>query len=119
GDPLRSPLGESPVALVAGDFNGDAITDLATADYTSGDLAILLGRGDGTFQAPRRFPTGNHPASLVTGDFDGDGHLDLAAADGASQGMTSAAPGQTEGYGDMATASASYDITLLLGNGDG
>jgi FG-GAP-like repeat len=120
-EPLKIPLGESPVALVAGDFNGDSILDVATADYRSGNVSVLLGRGDGTFQCPMRFPTGNHPASLVTGDFDGDGDLDLVAADSASQDMT---PGQGQGYGSMgygsmAAAHASYDVTLLMGNGDG
>ena len=58
---------------------------------------MLLGDGDGTFQAlGRRFAVGSYPASMVAGDFNGDGRLDLATAN-----------------------SDSNDISVLLGNGDG
>jgi len=105
---------------MAGDFNRDGILDLATATYRSGDVEVLLGRKDGTFQSPVRFATGTHPVSLTTGDFNGDEVLDLAAADSASQGVTTVGPGQAQGYGNLATAaSASYDVSLLMGRGDG
>jgi hypothetical protein len=51
---------------------------------THGDLAlgsivsILLGNGDGTFQAPVNYQTGFGPGSGVVSDFNGDGHQDLA-----------------------------------------
>ena len=44
------------LALVAGDFRNNGLTDLAVAstDSFNGDsLDVLLGNGDGTFQAPR------------------------------------------------------------------
>ena len=42
-------------------------------------MAILLGRGDGTFGAPRSFPTrGDGPFRAVAKDFNWDGRLDLA-----------------------------------------
>src|SRR5579871_5361419 len=44
--------GGSPWSLVKADFNGDGILDLATANGQSGNISILLGNGDGTFQAP-------------------------------------------------------------------
>ena len=51
-----------PVALVAGDFNGDGRLDLAVANagggypdgrIVPGNVSMLLGNGDGTFQAPQ------------------------------------------------------------------
>ena len=90
---------------VAGDFNGDGIPDLALVNpcNSSGcgsgyaSLAVLIGNGDGSFQAPVIYPTGSfEPISLAAGDFNGDGALDLVmASQGASQ------------------------VSVLLGNGDG
>jgi hypothetical protein len=44
-------------AIVASDFNGDGRMDLAITVVTNpvttaGGVAVLLGKGDGTFQAP-------------------------------------------------------------------
>ena len=61
-----------------------------------GEVAILLGDGDGTFQPPKDYAVGEDPTALVAGDFNGDGRLDLAVAD-------------TE----------SNTVSILLGNGDG
>ena len=38
--------------LVAGDFTGDGHLDLAVANGGAGTVSVLLGNGDGTFQAP-------------------------------------------------------------------
>ena len=45
------------------------------------DIWVMLGNGDGTFQAPMTFTVGHWPSALVAGDFNGDGQLDLAVAD--------------------------------------
>jgi trimeric autotransporter adhesin len=67
-----------PFAMTGGDFNGDGIPDLAIAG--NGGVSILLGVGDGTFQAAANLATLNVPSSITTGDFNGDGIADLAVA---------------------------------------
>jgi Flp pilus assembly secretin CpaC len=68
----------APSAIVTGDFDGDGNTDIAVTDKNNKRVLILLGNGDGTFQAPVAYMTGSNPVALVAQDFDGDGHPDLA-----------------------------------------
>jgi len=75
-------VGDDPVSLAVGDFNGDGKLDLAVASLYSNTLTILLGDGTGNF-TPYSFPSaGSYVSSVVTGDFNGDGKLDLAATSG-------------------------------------
>ena len=94
------PVGSLPDSIVAGDFKGDSLTDLAVANYGANDVSILLGNGDGTFQPQATYAAGNGPTALALGDFNGDGLLDVAVADAGINGV---------GQG----------VSILLGNGDG
>ena len=58
-------------------INGDGVQDLAVANSESESVSILLGNGDGTFQAPRNFDVPFAPAWLAAGDFNGNGLPDL------------------------------------------
>jgi uncharacterized protein (TIGR03437 family) len=67
--------------IAAGDFNGDGLIDLAISGQSlsnpaAGTVTILLGRGDGTFQASIGLETTGSGA-LVAMDLNGDGHVDL------------------------------------------
>ena len=94
--PIPISAVDHPVAIVAGDFNGDGRTDLAVANSGSDDVSVLLGNGDGTFQPQVTYAVGSEPDALVAGDFNGDGRTDLAVANAGSN-----------------------DVSVLLGNGDG
>jgi len=73
----------TPGALAVGDFNGDGKVDLAVTNvgdqYNPGNtISILLGNGDGTFQAAIDTQLATTASYLYTADFNGDGKLDLA-----------------------------------------
>jgi len=69
----------------AADVNADNKIDLLALDEcspcTNGKLGVLLGNGDGTFQAAALYATGGYRAtSMAVGDVNGDGKPDVAVA---------------------------------------
>jgi hypothetical protein len=80
------------------DFNGDGKLDAVGLDVPS-DVALQLGNGDGTFQAPTDIPVAAIPKFEMPADVDHDGKLDIVTVhDDSSGGAT---------------------ISVLRGNGDG
>jgi hypothetical protein len=72
--------GASPNYLTVGDFNGDGKADLIIGyvGQSSGPSSdLLLGNGDGTFQAARAVSDGI--SVTMIGDFNGDGRADVVA----------------------------------------
>jgi hypothetical protein len=105
----------NPAQVVAADFNGDGIPDLAVANFTPIDqtppedaqksnVSILLGKGDGTFTAAPGSPitVGLYATVMVALDFNQDGKIDLAV----------------DNEGDI-TDPSTQTLTLLLGDGKG
>ncbi len=111
--PLIVPSGGAlPNCVVVGDFNGDGKLDLAVANSGNpnlippdpGNVAVLLGNGDRTFQAPQTYAVGHTPLTVAVGDFDGDRVPDLAVANFGDSDPKVGDPG---------------NVAVLLGNGDG
>ncbi|HVR27177.1 MAG TPA: FG-GAP-like repeat-containing protein [Candidatus Polarisedimenticolia bacterium] len=80
------------------DLKGDGNLDLVIPFNNGSAIAILLGNGDGTFQAETDLTVGLNPGSVAIADLNGDGKLDLAAT--------------TSQYG-------STGVDVAFGNGDG
>jgi FG-GAP-like repeat len=112
--------------LTFADLNHDGNLDLAAAYANANMIAVLLGKGDGTFQPPKSYATGNNPTSigvlpladgstaLLTIDaITGKGILQFARSDG-----TLAAPplypiGIQHGFSGVLSSIAATDL-----NGD-
>ncbi len=56
-------VGQTPVSVAAGDFDGNGALDLVTANISSGTLSVLLGNGDGTFRPRVDLAVGAAPRS--------------------------------------------------------
>jgi FG-GAP-like repeat len=74
--------GSTVDAMTVGDFNRDGILDLVVFDHNINSASVLLGIGNGDFEAPTfvKFPTAASFKSAVAADFNNDGKLDLAVA---------------------------------------
>jgi len=90
----RQPAPFTGGAVATGDFTGEGNADLIVA---ASSVAVLPGKGDGTFHAPiLHTANGTNHTAVATADFNGDGKLDAVVSNG-----------------DAGT------VSLMLGNGDG
>ncbi len=79
--------GQFSLSVVAGDFNGDGKLDLAMADTgnpNAGNLSVLLGQGNGSFQSPANYSANVGSQSVTVGDLNRDGKLDLITTNNTS-----------------------------------
>lgn len=85
--PLR--VGTSPTAVATGDFDGDGVGDIATANMGSNDVTVLLG-GRAGFRPARGSPfaVGTGPTSIAVGDVNGDGKADIVTGNGGSDNVS-------------------------------
>jgi uncharacterized protein (TIGR03437 family) len=144
--PAAGTPASSPGATVVADFNGDGHLDIATVNGSTAvsTVAVLLGNGDGTFQAAVSYSVSGNPHSLGFCDFNRDGIGDLVTdnflnssvavllgkPDGSFQPASNVNSGSQpinstcgdfngDGYADIAVVNFGDLVTVLLGNGDG
>jgi len=97
------------VADVNHDGKPDLVVAIGCADIfdqcTDGSVGVLLGNGDGTFQAVHNYPSGGTTTAIAIADLNNDGKLDVVVSDCAPSG-------QLCPFGNGI-------VGVLLGNGDG
>ena len=78
----RIPTTDPALGIHLIDLNADGDLDLVGTTLnntqTDGELALLLGHGDGTLDSPVAIDTSHGYSDLTTGDFDADGIVDVA-----------------------------------------
>lgn len=86
GDGTLKPASYYPVggnetanSLVAADLRSIGILDLVVTNSLNGEVEVLLGNGDGTFEQPVSYPTVAKPFYLAAGDFTNNGHDGIVA----------------------------------------
>src|SRR5204863_247613 len=104
-----------------GDVSGDGKPDIVTANQGGGSLSVLLGNGNGTFQAKLDQVTGGSPVSVAIGDLNGDGKGDLVTANGAATIalLLSNGNGAFQQKVDVGTGVGPNSVTIGDVNGDG
>ncbi len=68
-------VGGYPRAVALGDFDGDTILDLISANLGSDGVSVLLGTGGVGFQTATQFAAGDFSRAIVVTDLDGDRHV--------------------------------------------
>jgi hypothetical protein len=106
--------GENGVSVAVADVNGDGKPDMVVASFCAsasnctglfgpGGVSVLLGNGDGTFEAPVTYSSGGYNASAVAiADVNGDGKLDVVVANQC-----------------QSSSSCVGSVSVLFGNGNG
>ncbi len=107
--PVDIGFGPNPTQVALADVNGDKKLDAVVLDNLNGNFWVLLGNGNGTFQAATMYPIGTAQAltpAMLVADLNGDGLPDIAVA------------GQTPLPG-VQFLNAPGTILVFAGNGDG
>jgi hypothetical protein len=109
--PVLYAVEDGPQDLAVADVNNDGHPDLLvvnecghTSGCRQGTVSVLLGNGDGTFQAQQSYFVGIFPLEVAVADFNGDGKPDLVL---------------DLPCGTDSNCVSDGSVGVLLGNGDG
>ena len=106
-DPIPLAVGEDvgAQAFTLADVNKDGRRDLIAVEQDDDFFAVLLGRGDGTFDAPREYELDCPPTAVAVADF--------------GSPFASDAAGDADGNPDIIVTDEDGGAFVFLGRGDG
>jgi hypothetical protein len=78
----------NPADIQILDLDGDGNPDLVYINQSFGTVAVMLGNGDGTVNAPLEFPGNGNSLGLALADVNGDGVVDVVTGNINSGGLT-------------------------------
>jgi hypothetical protein len=132
GPPAGFKTDDGPVAVAAGDFNGDGKPDLAVANRYAGTMSVLLnttaaGAVMPTFAAAKTFSAGSLPFAIAVADFNGDGKPDIVVDNSTGRNLSlflnkTAAGALAPSFASQTVPSVNgYSASVAVGdiNGDG
>jgi len=114
-------VGKTPINVVAGGLNADALPDLVVANAGDQTVSVLLGSAAG-FGSAQSYPVGDKPTGIAIADLDGDGHADVVVTNRVSNTLTilrGAGDGKLTPIGDLATRQQPEGLAIGDLNGDG
>jgi VCBS repeat protein len=107
-----------PVAIAAGDFDGNGIADLAVVN-SNHTVSVFSGVGDGSFRDRVDQAIGIDGRSIVIADINGDGKSDIAVGDAGTKSVSillGRGDGSFQAHSESSAAQASIALVALLNN---
>lgn len=113
-NPATIPTGLNPDWIDTGDVNDDGRLDVVVANFSSSNVSVFLGNGDGTYQSPLTFPVSANPSSLLVTDLNDDCKLDIVTSSFSANNICALL---NTGLNGASTVSFSAPILSAAGNG--
>jgi hypothetical protein len=108
--------------VATADLNGDGFIDVLTTVYSSNNVRVLLGNGNGTFSPNGDYATGAGSIAVALADVNGDGTIDAVVANQSDVNVSvllNLGDGTFVSGGNYAVGGAPNGIALADIDGDG